>query len=302
MHFCTITTSDHYFKVLALRDSLLAIGARFQLHVLIIDSTAKDNISQSILKYDLSVLKTDPIGQAIIQKYSTKADKLRWSLKPVFLQHLLKQNEISSVIYLDNDIAFFSDYTFLFDYLNTHSFLLTPHHYERSSDHSQNMLEANFRLGLYNAGFVGVNRQAKSTLQWWAECCLYRCEKNAFRGTYDDQKYLDLVPVIDEGAMVLRHQGCNIAEWNRYVCYRTEKDGQVYINSIYPLVFIHFNYSTIREIELGNDPLLLHHYNRYFDWMKKYNPTITRGQFIVSPPIIERVKYRIWKWATEMGW
>lgn len=302
MHFCTITTSDHYFKVLALRDSLFAIGARFQLHVLIIDSTAKDNNSQSILKYDLSVLKTDPIGQAIIQKYSTKADKLRWSLKPIFLQHLLKQNEISSVIYLDNDIAFFSDYTFLFDYLHTHSFLLTAHHYERSPDHSQNMLEANFRLGLYNAGFVGVNRQAKSTLQWWAECCLYRCEKNAFRGTYDDQKYLDLVPVIDESAMVLRHQGCNIAEWNRYVCYRTEKDGQVYINNTYPLVFIHFNYSTIREIELGNDPLLLPHYNRYFDWMKKHTPTITRSQLIVSPPLIERVKYRIWKWATEMGW
>jgi hypothetical protein len=90
MHFCTITTSDHYFKVLALRDSLLAIGARFQLHVLIIDSIAKDNNSQSILKYGLSVLKTDLIGQAIIQKYSTKADKLRWSLKPVFFTTSIK--------------------------------------------------------------------------------------------------------------------------------------------------------------------------------------------------------------------
>jgi hypothetical protein len=302
MHFCTITTSDHYYKVLALRDSLWAISDRFKLHVLVIDEETNRAADAQVASYDLSVLTHNLVGQAIIQKYSSKADKLRWSLKPVFLHYLLAKQEIESVVYLDNDIAFFSEYSFLFEHLKTYSFLLTPHHYERSADHSQNMLEANFRLGLYNAGFVGVNSKAKSTLQWWAECCLYRCEKNAFRGTYDDQKYLDLVPVIDEGAMVLRHQGCNIAEWNRYVCYRTERNGQVYINDVFPLVFIHFNYSTIREIELGNDPLLLPYYNRYFDWLKKYNSAATRSQFIVSPPWIERIKYNIWKWVTEIGW
>jgi hypothetical protein len=304
MHFCTITTSDHYYKVLALRDSLQAISETFRLHILNIDAQATSNLDMSVhmINYDLSVFKSDCTAQAIIKKYSRNADKLRWSFKPIFLKYLLRLNAVNSVIYLDNDIAFFSEYSFLFELLNIHSFLLTPHHYERSPKNRQNMLEANFRLGLYNAGFIGVNRDAKSTLQWWAECCLYRCEKNAFRGTYDDQKYLDLVPIIDQEALVLRHQGCNVAEWNRNVCIRTEKDGHIYINNTYPLVFIHFNFSTVREIVLGNEPLLLPFYNRYFDWLKKYNTSIKRTQFIASPTLIERIKYKIWKFATEMDW
>lgn len=55
--------------------------------------------------------------------------------------------------YIDNDLCFFEDYTFLFELLKQHSFLLTPHHYARSPYHQQNMLEANFRVGFVQCRF-----------------------------------------------------------------------------------------------------------------------------------------------------
>jgi lipopolysaccharide biosynthesis glycosyltransferase len=298
-HFCTITTADHAYKVFALFDSLLHYNREVCLHVLVTDSFFPESNSPQLKVYFLDeVRKGEPVADQIIKKYSHDRDKLRWSMKPAFLKYLLTKNETTKLIYLDNDIFFFNDYDFLFDYLNQHSFALTPHNYERSPDHSQNMLEANYRVGLYNAGFVGVNKNAINTLQWWAECCLYKCEKNPFRGTFDDQKYLDLVPVMCEDALIVRHQGCNVAEWNRYVCLRENIDGEILINGKYPIVFIHFNYTTIREILNGNDLLLNGFFNQYMAALTKYFPEITKAWLYRKPTKLDSIKFFLWQLVT----
>jgi hypothetical protein len=189
----------------------------------------------------------------------------------------------------------------LFELLKQHSFLLTPHHYARSPYHQQNMLEANFRVGLYNAGFVGANNEAVQTLDWWSSCCLYRCEKNALRGTFDDQKYLDLIPVIDEKVHIVRHLGCNVAEWNEVVLQRTLQNKKVFINEIYPVVFIHFNSTTIRAISKGRDGLLKPYFEDYFQLLKKHNPQLKKESLFKSPALIDYIKYSIWKVATRIG-
>lgn len=300
-HFCTITTADHAFKVFALCDSLLRYEEDICLHVLVIDDSFPASPFPQTQIYFLKDVQHEPVAASIISKYKKHSDKLRWSMKPAFLKHLLLKNEIEKLIYLDNDLFFFNEFDFLFDYLIDHSFALTPHNYERSPDHSQNMLEANYRVGLYNAGFVGVNKNAIDTLQWWAECCLYKCEKNPFRGTFDDQKYLDLIPIMREDALVIRHQGCNVAEWNRYVCVRENVDDEVLINGKYPVVFIHFNYTTIREILHGNDLLLNGFFNRYMAALTQYFPEITKASLYRKPTKLDALKYGIWKMVTQRG-
>jgi hypothetical protein len=64
-------------------------------------------------------------------------------------------------------------------------------------------------------------------MQWWASCCAYRCEKNPIRGTFDDQRYLDLLPVMDERVHILRHKGCNVADWNRQEIPRSMQGEQL---------------------------------------------------------------------------
>ncbi len=301
-HFCTITTTDHAYKAFALCESLLAYDENISLHVLVVDDSFPASPFPEAKIYFLKDVNAEQVAQNIISKYRTQRDKLRWSMKPAFMKHLLSKPEIDKLIYLDNDIFFCNEYQFLFDYLDEYSFALTPHNYERTPDHSQNMLEANYRVGLYNAGFVGANKTALDTLQWWAECCLYRCEKNPFRGTFDDQKYLDLIPVMREDALVIRHQGCNVAEWNRYVCVREKIDGEVLINGKFPVVFIHFNYTTIREILKGNDLLLNEYFNSYMSSLTKYFPEITKASLYKKPTKIEALKYYIWKVFTQKGW
>ena len=297
-HFCTITTADHLFKTWTLYDSLREIHADAFLHVLCIDELPKDSTCENIAFYSLADLSDMPAAKTIRSKYSVSKDKLRWSFKPIFLSYLL-QKKADKVVYTDNDIYFEGDYAFIFDLLDSYDFLLTPHHYPRDPNKDQNWLEANFRVGLYNAGFVGVNKNAIKDLTWWAECCAYRCEKNPLRGTFDDQKYLDLIPIMNENAHIMRHKGCNVAEWNKAIISRTERDGKVYLDEKDSLIFVHFNGTTVRAITEGEEPLLAPLFNKYLDNLKKYRPGIKAGDLYSTPGMIDRLKYRIWKLATD---
>ncbi|MBS1624852.1 MAG: hypothetical protein JST83_12575 [Bacteroidetes bacterium] len=297
-HFCTISSADHLHKTLALYDSLRRIHTDAFLHVLCTEDLMDKLPPGNIALYHIPDLAHLPSAQTIISKYGSAADRLRWSLKPVFLHYLL-QEKAHKVIYIDNDIYFFGDYAFLFDQLDTYNFLLTPHHYPRDPGKDQNWLEANFRVGLYNAGFVAVSRAAIDHLDWWAACCAYRCEKNPLRGMFDDQKYLDLMPVMNEGAYVLRHKGCNVAEWNKAVINRTERDGEIYLDEKYPLIFIHFNGTTVRAIEQGEEPLLKKPLATYLENLSKYRDGIRASDLYQMPGILEQIKYRIWRTATD---
>ena len=298
-HFCTITTVSHMYKTYALAESLSATGSNM-LHVLVIDG-GKDFSFKDCKFWDLADLKDIPIGTEIANKYKREKDKLRWSMKPVFMKFLMQQGISNKIVYLDNDLFFYFSSDFLFDLLDKHSFLLTPHHYKNNPKRDQNWFEANFRVGLYNAGFVGASAAGINTLHWWADCCAYRCEKSAIRGLFDDQKYLDLVPVLEETAHIMRHKGCNVAGWNTEVCKREVVNGQVLIDGKYPVVFIHFNDTAIREIVDGSDEVLMNYYRNYVQTLKKYKDDLKEEELVKPQRISDRLKFVVWKVITDLG-
>lgn len=265
---CTISTTGHLFKTKALFHSLSPLtDAAF--YCLTIDGEPEFHSEFEINAVSLTDLKTE-VAVSIKSKY--KGDKLRWACKPLLLTYLLSRG-FEKVIYVDNDVLFYSSPNFLFEELNDASLLLTPHHYLADPKNKQFWLEANFRIGLYNAGFVGANFSALHALEWWAQCCLYNVRKSAWRGLFDDQRYLDLLPNLYKNVTVLEHKGCNVASWNVDQCPRSlEKDGEVLIADRWPLVFIHFNGFTMRAILNENDPLLQPHLESYFELLKKYDP------------------------------
>ena len=299
-YFCTITTVSHLYKVYALAESLQNQGSAFLLTILVVDGDKNFQFPNCSF-YDLADIKNCTSAEQIILKYGSNKDKLRWSLKAVFMKYLLEQPEVNSIIYLDNDLFFYSGYQFLFDLLNKHSFLLTPHFYRNNPKSGQNWLEANFRLGLYNAGFVGANKSAVKTLQWWANCCLYRCEKNSFRGLFDDQKYLDMVPIMEKTAYIVRHKGCNVAGWNTTLCKREIVDHKVKIDGRFDLVFIHYNETTIREIINGSDTILFNYYCVYVEALRKYKEHLRKKDIYFERPVIEKLKLGLWRIITELG-
>lgn len=265
--FCTISTYSHLFKAFALANSV----APFQgfLNILVIDKIdILGEKPENVNIFTLSDLK-DNTGIQIIDKYKNNQDKLRWALKPIFLKHLL--NETNAVIYVDNDIYFYNDFAFLFKELESNNVLLTPHFYKNSPHEDQNWLEANFRVGLYNAGFIGLNQQAIIALNWWANCCLYNVKKVFWRGLFDDQKYLDLFPILFDKVKIIKEKGCNLAGWN-YLNYhlKRESNGDLVIDNIDKLIFIHFAESSLvdfsntnhllnKEYKVYEKNLLYHH-------------------------------------------
>lgn len=288
-HFCTITSYNHLYKVFALHQSLFnSCKENFQLHVLLIDGHTPTAQNESLQFYQTEQLQSEYLSP-ILKKY--KGDKLRWSLKPAFLFSLL--NKVEKVIYIDNDIAFFESPNFLFNELENHAVLLTPHRYSFSPSKEQFWLENNLKLGLYNAGFIAVNKNAKHVLKWWEACCLYRCEKNFWRGLYDDQKYLDLFPVIEPSTKILEHKGCNVAGWNIENCPRSLKENQVFIED-FPIVFIHFNHFTIRLILEGKDEHLKPYWQQYFTYLKSNNSYITESSFYKPLSMKDKLKIKFW--------
>ncbi len=275
MSFCTISTLDYMPYVCALYDSLMRFNSDVVLNVFISDAACAgaDRITSShgIRLYGTDDLCMNGTGRKILEKYrAVSMDAFRWAMKPVFLQHLLERGHAEALIYVDNDIHFFNDYSFLFDELETHDIILTPHW--RSSDpqaDSTNFFTL-YTSGLYNGGFVGVTRDALPALAWWASACLYVCEKNAARGQFVDQAHLNLLPVYFDRVKIIRHRGCNVANWNRLECRRVQRDGTVLINGVYSVVFIHFTHSTIRGIDRGDDAPLAPFLQEYRESLRRH--------------------------------
>jgi hypothetical protein len=223
-------------------------------------------------------------------KYS--GDKLRWSLKPVFLKYLLGRG-YDAVIYCDNDIYFFDSPEHLFYSLGRESFLLTPHYYNSSPNRAQNWFEANFRVGLYNAGFIGVSKKGIHILDWWRDCCLYNVKKAFWRGMFDDQKYLDLIPVIFDDVKIVKNNGCNLAGWN-IDNYEIKHSGNGFFVNNNPLIFIHFAELSIQKFSKPKS-ILFPQFELYINNLRAYNPNFSFGKKKISFYGIRAYYYYI-KW------
>jgi lipopolysaccharide biosynthesis glycosyltransferase len=274
--FCTIITPDYFPFVKSLYKSIIQHGNVKKLCVLV--CTSKNDVyaklpatteDSGIQLFYLDDFSNNKSAGSIYQKYyHNDIDAYRWSMKPVFLNVLLQAGQYDKVIYVDTDIFFFNDYSFLFNMLDNNEMLLTPHwrNMHPSEEVNRNDLEdfnLLFTSGIFNAGFVGANSKGLSMLNWWANACIYKCEKRPEKGFFVDQTYLNLFPLLCENLGIIQHRGCNVADWNRTECKRTVANEQVLINKKFPIIFIHFTNSLIESIQIGKDLLLEKHFAEY---------------------------------------
>lgn len=259
-HFCTIINGGYIAYAKALYDSLAEQRTNALLHVLVLDTITTVEEVENIIFYTSNDLSILPIFKELKAKYTN--DELRWSAKPVFLLFLLMRG-IKKVIYVDSDIHFFNDFHFLFELLATQSVILSPHNRSINPEADAENFIKNFTEGIYNGGFIGVNNTAVDALEWWASACRYECKKNFNSGLYVDQKYLELIPARFKDVYSLQHLGCNVAGWNRQDCKRVLANGEILINGVEPIVFIHFAIGTNILIVYGDDELLKPHFATY---------------------------------------
>ena len=265
---CTIITKSHLHFAKALHQSVKRFIDDIQMHVLIADDNDPNAELSGIHVYDTSCLTESKIGNKIHSKYYHKnMDHFRWSCKSVFMIYLLN-NGVDNILYLDPDLFFFDDPTFLFKKLKSNSVLLSPHFRTNHPAIDYDDYGRNNTHGLFNGGFIGANKDGIPALEWWADVCCEVCEKNRKKGYYVDQSHLNLMPLLFEKIGILKNHGCNVASWNRNTSPRSLEDGEVTLNKKDRLVFIHFTNDTMRGILDGSDLLLKPYLKEYLDTLK----------------------------------
>jgi hypothetical protein len=279
--FCTIITGNYLPYALALLGSLRKFSSNVHFNILfsdVSDAETLDSVSpdDNTFYHFTGTLCYDGTGKLIYDKYlATDHDSFRWSMKPVFLNYLVKEKGYEKVIYTDSDILFFNDFSFLLDKLDKADVLLSPHW--RSGDPMAD--KDNFRLlftdGMFNGGFVGITPGGINAMNWWANACAWYCAKDTGNGFFVDQKYLDALPAFFDNIGVINHRGCNVANWNQEECKRIlDVNQEVLINGSFPVIFIHFTASTIKGILKGEDHRLLPYLELYASTLKSFNPNI----------------------------
>ena len=269
--FCTIISANYRSYAETLFDSLVQFDNEAELNVLVVDA----NIEQT--RRGLNFLSAEeirdqiPIANKIYKKYHNPNnwDTLRWSFKPALMLHLL-QAGYDQVIFTDPDTHYYSDYQFLFDELHKKSILLTPNWSGKDPKSDLRRFNYQFTDGIYNAGFIGASRNGKEALHWWAEMCLFECKKIPQLRYFDDQHYLNLMPVYFDDVSILKHRGCNVAGWNLVECPRTSVDSEVVIAGKWPIVFVHFSEITFNAIANNKDDLLKPYSDLYERKLKQY--------------------------------
>ena len=167
--------------------------------------------------------------------------ELASALKPFLLRHLHERFGLRKILYLDTDAFVTGSLEPVFDLLDRHPVVLTPHLLEPVADGATGRELAVLQSGAYNGGLVGVSDlpAAHAFLDWWWA----RCRENAFvrqsDGVFLDQRWLDLAPGMFPGVHIARDPGLNVAYWNVGE-RRVEWGEKPSVNGV-PARFFHFS-------------------------------------------------------------
>lgn len=298
--FSTIITANYFPKALTLFSSIRQFDTDIELQVLITDDEPIDEkfpVPPGIKLIHVTALRGYSLVDDLYKKYAhIEMDFFRWSMKPLFISYLLEKG-FDKILYIDCDMFFFNDYHFLFSELDHSSVLLTPHWKNSDPLRDKDSFFEFFTEGFFSAGFVGANKNGLPALHWWANACHFMMGSHVNYGIHDDQKYLDVFPILFETTHIIRHRGCNIGAWNIEESERKWVNGTVLINGEFPIIFVHFDGMMIQTILRGHDQLLRPYLDQYqaafaqtganlADFLKEVNLHIRAG-------LLKRSKWRL---------
>ncbi len=164
------------------------------------------------------------------------------AIKPFVIEKLLTQYGYDQVLYFDPDIRIYRALDDMMGLLGKHTVLLTPHLTEPTNDDKRPSERDILQCGVHNLGYLGVRRTpgAERLVKWWQKRLLRDCVVDFERGLFVDQKWMDLAPMLCEGAHVSRDPGWNVAYWNLHG-RRVDKTAAGYTVDGAPLTFYHFS-------------------------------------------------------------
>ncbi len=271
--FCTCVTADYLYFAKATFESLQnTYEGNIDCHALVVENDFDQTFAQEFKVITLDHLGLDYENGLAELKEESLSSRFRWMLKPILIKHLLE--EYDAVFWVDPDLYFFNDISHIARKLECHEVVLSPHW--RSSDPHVNK-DAFFKYfyhGLYNGGFIGIHQKAINLLDDWVNMMLWKMEDSKKNGIFVDQGYLSLFPLLNEKTYLIKDKGCNVSSWNKEECKRVEVDGEILINGIDSIKFIHFVPAAVAGIISRKDKLLRPYLKQYVSHLLAINPNM----------------------------
>jgi len=138
----------------------------------------------------------------------------------------------------------------LWDLLDTHSILITPHLDAPINDDLKISEHDILLAGAYNLGFIAVRatEDVGEFLRWWQRKLRKYSYVDPLKGYFVDQKWIDLVPGMFDGVYILKDPGYNTAYWNLHSRRVEHLDGRYTVNGR-SARFFHFSGFRPDEVE-----------------------------------------------------
>lgn len=216
-------------------------------------------------------------------------DRLNYffTLASYFSNFIMKTTDCKSVMYIDSDILFHKDVSYLYDAFGNKDVGIFRHRFTSDKDF----------CGEFNVGVVYFknSEKARKVLEWWSYAVLYKKYGESGLDTCGDQKYLNIFPrLLSSDEIFIDGNIGHGAPWNWVDTDLSNVDKYLikYNNSEQVLVFTHFSKfkydflnDTYDEKYLGynhltNNNAVFHHpslkklHNEYFVHLKQTNNII----------------------------
>jgi tetratricopeptide (TPR) repeat protein len=238
-HFCTFFDHRYLTKGLALYQSLQQQCPQFQLWILCFDKPCYEVLTKLVLP-EVRLITQEEFERGdeglLTAKQTRNLAEYYFTCKPSLPWFILNRHpEVDLITYLDADLFFFSSPAPIYQAMLNHSIAIVGHRF------SPELLPMQV-FGAYNAGWVAFRRdpQGLAGLHWWRERCLEWCYDRVENGRFADQKYLEYLPTLFPGVMVLPQKGVNLARWNLKNYTIRQVENQFWVDEQL-LIFYHFH-------------------------------------------------------------
>jgi len=193
--------------------------------------------------FDVILAKDLNLDDFLLIAFKFNIIELNTALKPSFMRFLFNKKNVGKLLYFDPDIFVFAPLDSLFDELNRHSVLLTPHILSPGNAVAILPDTAFLRFGVFNLGFIGMRltNETSRLLDWWERQCLYYGNIDVTEGIFVDQKWINLFPCFSDDIRILRLPGCNMAYWNLHERKLSKAVDGWLVNDLSRLMFFHFS-------------------------------------------------------------
>ena len=257
----TICSANYLPYAKSLGDSLIKYNSDHLFIIILLDKGSQDYNSFAAPH---TIINVEDMKLEFFEEMNERYDifELSCALKSFVADYIFQTfSHCELLFYFDADILVFNSLENAEMLLSDHSILITPH--LATLNDFDNRIEIEkmvFRAGIFNAGFFGLRRcdETHSFLKWWMLNMRIHCYKDISTSLFDDQIWLNFVPVYFKNAIISNNLGCNAAYWNMGERKIIFKSGQYFINENIPLVFFHFS-----GHDFNNELLLSKYYPKY---------------------------------------